>query len=74
MKGYQAIYVCRLCGERHSGEESVQSKYAAKSGVSFSGRGFHNGGIEVPWLHAAHICPDGSVGVGDFQGYQYKED
>lgn len=72
MKGYQAIYVCRLCGERHSPEDPIETWGRAEVMASLSCKGYDD--MDAPRMHEIHCCQDGSIGVAEFQGYQYKED
>lgn len=73
MKGYQAIYVCRLCGEKYGGSFTI-NKHLAIETITCACSGKPNKEPMAPWLNEIHLCEDGSMGVGDFQGYQYKED
>lgn len=66
MVGFQAIYRCRLCGEKFNG------MYTRTSDIAFdkvlcvcTGSNFTP---PPPYLYGMHLCADGSYGVGDFLG------
>lgn len=70
---YQAIYKCRLCGERFEGEPELISDKI--NGVSFIqkkviDKDLHTHDISFMEFH---YCKDGSLGFADFQGFKKTE-
>ncbi len=70
---YQAIYKCRLCGEkfRIKNDKLYKEKVAVKKIWKLS--------INIPYTtndieFEIHRCQDGSLGLADFQGFKKSEE
>lgn len=75
MTEYQAIYKCRLCGEKYIGAK-IDNKNVAFYGMRVLIRKecFYSksSGIGVHRIDC-HTCKDGSFGMADFQGFRKVE-
>lgn len=71
MAEYQAIYKCRLCGEKFVHCETGDlTAMALTVALATTGKTEHvrcNGNLH---RHIPHNCKDGSYGMADFQGFQ----
>ena len=65
---YQAIYKCRLCGEKF-GDCMTGEEIAEMANVALSVVGERN-----IYKHTTHSCKDGSYGFADFQGFKKVEE
>lgn len=74
---YQAVYKCRLCGEKFSDEHYVEDEIAAMA-ITFGLSAKESSKIEsFPCSfgrHIIHYCQDGSFGLSDFQGFKRMGD
>ena len=72
VKGYMAIYKCRLCGKEfyHAGTdcEGTASKAAMYTVLESSGITPQFESPNAPIQFDLHNCKDGSYGMADFQG------
>lgn len=73
MTGYQAIYKCRLCGEIYNGE-FAENKRTALITIGCACAGEQLCGTQGHSLCWRHICKNGDLGIGDFQGYKKIND
>jgi len=71
MVGFQAIYRCRLCGEKFNGTFTTNKDIALDSVMDVC-IGTKNGSFS-PLLYRLHFCEDGSYGLGDFLGRKTVE-
>ena len=69
-RDYTAKYVCRLCGGAECSIGTRNTSFEVlKTVLTIAATGVDDGdGIPVP-MHSAHTCPDGSIGMTDFQGF-----
>lgn len=70
---YQAIYKCRLCGEKFSDCEAGEfiAKTAAES-LTVADSTIAIAGCAM-YIRTIHKCQDGSFGLADFQGFKKAE-
>lgn len=73
INGYQAIYRCRLCGELYNGSYTKSQIMALGNMICVCTETIDKE-PQSPYLHDIHNCSDGSIGVGDFQGYKKVDD
>lgn len=74
---YQAIYKCRLCGEKFFDEKIKSEKTEDFSITNILAQMEQTVLIEKPNradLHRLHNCKDGSCGFSDFQGFKKVDD
>ena len=70
MSNYQATYRCRLCGGVIHDGEAKNRGLAVKAAICAIEK--RNPHLVLEWpvsMHELHVCPDGSLGISDFQGF-----
>lgn len=71
---YQAVYKCRLCGEKLT-ERTVSEDEARSINAALNVYG-HTRYINCDmnlFKNITHACEDGSYGIADFQGFKKME-
>lgn len=72
MRGYIALFKCRLCGETFAAAEAGGWKAAEKAAIYASmGKVTEE---QAPALHDIHICEGGGIGIADFLGFEEGEE
>ena len=69
---YRAMYKCRLCGNRYPCMGTGSKEIAYKTVVQLTALGYSLESL-APTMTAPHLCPSGSVGIADFQGWEKEE-
>ena len=73
MAEYVAVYKCRSCGRTHT-DSLISEKEAEKCLMMFEKGKMHyssRSGRNDIYKHKGHYyCPDGSLGIADFQGFR----
>lgn len=64
---YQAIYKCRLCGQKFNNGVMMGELDECKREVAMDI-------LEHPIRVTVHECFGGSIGIADFQGYEVADD
>jgi hypothetical protein len=69
---YQAVYKCRLCsGITCSGYVDNCDSVITHEIFNIYNEDHENNAMNFhPHKHTTHHCPDGSIGVADFQGFK----
>lgn len=73
---FHGIYKCRLCGELFESIATASENTAIESvsGAAYDGKWYPKGCGIGSHVRDVHHCKDGSLGIGDFQGFKKEED
>lgn len=66
---FRAIYKCRLCGTKFHRTETGNAELVYKNVVELTSLGYSLT-PQAPTMTTPHICPPGSYGIADFQGWE----
>lgn len=69
---YRAIYKCRLCGNKFSCTKTGNEDIVTKNVIELTSLGYSLGAM-MPSMTSPHLCPSGSWGIADFQGWEKEE-
>lgn len=66
---FRATYKCRLCGKTYTCTCTGSEDTAYKSVIELTALGYSTEPL-APTMTAPHLCPSGSWGIADFQGWE----